>query len=264
MKINKNKLNKIIFSKFIKENFDFSIYEIKLKYLHSIKVANLCLKLSKKLGLDQDLAYSIGLLHDYARFLQFSQFKTFSDHKSFDHGEMACKLLFELNHIQNFYVDKSFYPVLFLAIYIHNKKNVDKQFIKNYLSTHTCPFTFNQTLLYVHLIRDADKIDILRVITQKDYNMENTLNGITNAIKKEAESFKTPTVKFSKTKLDTMVIQLSFLYFLHFKESQSFINLNKFFKIYKAKYLKILSPTDQEFLVKHIENIKNKLYTNKN
>ena len=62
MKNNKNKLNKIIFSKFVKTNFDFSVYKIKLKYLHSLKVANISLKLSKKLGLDQTLAYTIGLL----------------------------------------------------------------------------------------------------------------------------------------------------------------------------------------------------------
>lgn len=62
MKNNKNKLNKIIFSKFVKTNFDFSVYKIKLKYLHSIKFADICLNLAKKPGLDQTLAYTIDLL----------------------------------------------------------------------------------------------------------------------------------------------------------------------------------------------------------
>ena len=37
LKNNKNKLNKIIFSKFVKENFDVSCCEIKRKYVHSLK-----------------------------------------------------------------------------------------------------------------------------------------------------------------------------------------------------------------------------------
>ena len=263
MKNNKNKLNKIIFSKFVKTNFDFSVYKIKLKHLHSLKVANISLKLSKKLGLDQTLAYTIGLLHDYARFLQFTEYKTFSDFTSFDHGEMACKLLFEENQIENFNVDKNFYPVLYVAIYLHNKKDVDLKFIKNYLKGHPCSMPFEEVLKFVHLIRDADKIDILRVITEKDFQIENTLDGITPTLKKEVEKFKPPSKKYSKTKLDTMVIQLSFLYSLHFKESQRFINLKKFLKIYLAKYLKILNLKDQTFLLEHIQRIKSFLKNKK-
>lgn len=261
LKNNKNKLNKIIFSKFVKENFDFSIYKIKLKYIHSLKVADICLKLSKKLGLNENLSYTLGLLHDYARFLQFTEFKTFSDFKSFDHGLMACKLLFKENQIANFEIDKDFEPVLYVAIYLHNKKDVDMQFIKNHLEQHPCSFTFEEVIQYIHLIRDADKIDILRVITEKDFQIENTLDGITPSIKKEVENFKTPTKKNSKTKLDSLVIDLSFLYHLHFKESQTFINLNKFVKVFLAKYLKILNHKDQAFLLEHIQRIKSYLKT---
>ena len=253
---NKNKLNKIVFSKFVKENFDFSIYKIKLKYIHSLKVANICLKLSQKLGLNKNLSYALGLLHDYARFLQFTKYKTFSDFKSFDHGEMACKLLFEENQIANFDIEQSLYPVLYVAIYLHNKKDVDLKFIKNHLENHPCPMPFEEVLKYVLLVRDADKIDILRVVTEKDFQIENTLDGITPSIKKEIQSYKSPTIKNSKTKLDTLVIQLSFLYNLYFKESQKFLSLNKFLKVYLEKYLKILNPTDQAFLIKHIEDIK--------
>lgn len=256
LKNNKNKLNKIIFSKFVKENFDFSCCEIKRKYIHSLKVANICLKLSKKLGLNKNLSYAIGLLHDYARFLQFTEYKTFSDFTSFDHGEMACKLLFEENQIANFDIEQSLYPVLYVAIYLHNKKDVDLKFIKNYLEGHPCPMPFEEVLKYVHLIRDADKIDILRVIIEKNFQIDNTLNGITPSLKKEIQSYKSPTIKNSKTKLDTMVIQLSFLYNLYFKESQKFITLNKFLKVYLSKYLKTLNSTDQAFLLKHIEDIK--------
>ena len=122
---------------------------------------------------------------------------------------------------------------------------------------------FEEVLKFVHLIRDADKIDILRVITEKNYQIENTLDGITPSIKKEAESLATPTVKCTKTKLDTMVVQLSFLYSLHFKESQRFINLKKFLKIYLAKYLKILNLKDQIFLLEHIQRIKSFLKNKK-
>lgn len=255
LKKNKNKINKIIFSKFIKKNFDFFICEIKRKYTHSLKVANICLKLSKQLGLDESLSYTIGLLHDYARFTQYTEHKTFSDLKTFDHGLMACKLLFDENQIANFCVEKKFYPVIYISIFMHNKKNVDKQSVKKYLEQHPCLLSLEETLKYIHLIRDADKIDLLRVITTKNFNIENTLDGISSSIKKEVENFKTPSKKNSKTKLDAMVIHLSFLYNLHFTQSQSFIKLTKFLKAYKAKYLKILNPKDKEFLLQHIHDI---------
>lgn len=251
-----NKLNKIIFSKFVKENFDFSIYEIKLKYIHTFKVAKIAVKLAKKLGLKEDLAFIIGLLHDYARFLQFTEFKTFKDIESFDHGEMACKLLFDENAIENFVIDKDFYPVIYVAIYLHNKKYVDEDFVKTYLEKYPTSLSFKETLNYIHLIRDADKIDILRVITEKDYHLKTPLNGISPTLKDEAINLKTPTSKESKTKLDTIVLFMSFLYCLHFKESQNFIKLNKYLKKVKAKYLKILTPEDQEFFLNHLERIK--------
>ena len=45
------------------------------------------------------LAMTIGLLHDYARFEQWTNHKTYIDSDSIDHGDLAVKILFDDNEI---------------------------------------------------------------------------------------------------------------------------------------------------------------------
>lgn len=43
---------------------------------------------------DIELATIAGLLHDYARFEQWTKYHTHDDSKSVDHGDLAVKILF--------------------------------------------------------------------------------------------------------------------------------------------------------------------------
>ena len=71
---------------------------------------------AKYLGLnnkDITLASFIGLLHDYARFEQWTKYKTYSDKDSIDHGDLAVKRLFEDNEIINYDLDVNDYEIVY-------------------------------------------------------------------------------------------------------------------------------------------------------
>ena len=58
------------------ENYDIEETAIKRKYYHSLRVMDLSILIAKYLGLnnkDITLASFIGLLHDYARFEQWTK-----------------------------------------------------------------------------------------------------------------------------------------------------------------------------------------------
>ena len=66
--------------------------------------------------IDIEMAIIIGLLHDYARFEQWTRYKTYSDIKSVDHGDLAIQMLFDNNEIENYYLNKENYDEIYDAI----------------------------------------------------------------------------------------------------------------------------------------------------
>ena len=85
--------------------FDMNIEMIKYKFNHSYRVVHQAEMIAHDENLSEEdmyLASLIALLHDYARFEQWSKYETFNDAKSFDHGDYAAKLLFDEGHIKKF------------------------------------------------------------------------------------------------------------------------------------------------------------------
>lgn len=132
--------------------YDFNEKMIEYKYNHSYRVTHQAEEIARDLELesdDKDLASLIGLLHDIARFRQWSEYKTFSDSDSIDHGDDAVKILFEENEIKKYIAKKEEYDIIKTAIKNHNKCFVDFKSMNKREELHT------------KIIRDADKIDIL-------------------------------------------------------------------------------------------------------
>lgn len=133
------------------KNYDSSNFQIKRKISHSLRVMELCTQIAKSLNLSDeqiDIATLIGLLHDIARFEQFTKFKTFNDSKSFDHGNFGVEILKKNNYIRKFIEDDKYDDIIFKAIQNHNKFRVDDSLSE-------------QELIFANIIRDADKIDII-------------------------------------------------------------------------------------------------------
>lgn len=135
------------------EDFDHTDGKIKLKLDHTYRVASICDRLADSLGLEgeeKDLAWTLGMLHDIGRFKQVREYGTFLDAQSIDHALCSVMVLFEDGLLRKYLDETKYDSILFTAIRHHNvyrlPENLDEK-----------------TLLFCNLLRDADKIDILKV-----------------------------------------------------------------------------------------------------
>ena len=125
---------------------------ILIKEKHTGYVTSNCVELAKFLKLsthDTELAEIIGLFHDVGRFRQYSIYKTFNDADSEDHANLALKVIDELEFFKE--LSAPDYELVKFAIQNHNKKTV-------------APTDDERKILFAKLIRDADKLDIYRVL----------------------------------------------------------------------------------------------------
>ena len=195
----------LIFTNFVKENYDLEDELIELKYNHTKRVANLMILIASKMNLSTReiiLAYLIGLFHDLGRFEQVNREHKFTN-LHFDHGAYSNKILFNDNLINKFEVSSNLYLLIRKAVYFHNKKDIPSN-LDEYEA------------LFVKMIRDADKIDIIRV-------MSNSCQEFSVAPKNELMdkylSGDTLDLKLINNKSEKALLHLSFMKDLSFAES---------------------------------------------
>lgn len=98
---------------------------------------------------EQRLAQAAGWLHDIGRFSQFAEFGTFSDVASVDHGARGAAVLQESGWLSEIPSDEA--KALVTAVRYHNRRSIP-------------PDVRGPCLAHLKLIRDADKLDILRFV----------------------------------------------------------------------------------------------------
>ena len=198
------------------ENYDMNDSMIKLKYYHSFRVMELCREIAEVEGLnleDTYLAMVIGLLHDYARFEQWSKYKTSSDINSVDHGDLACELLFDNNEIDKFNIDNKYYNVIYEAIKYHNKYSYPK-------------VSDDRTKYFCKLIKDADKLDILYLCSYGDIPLPTDNSEISDKILADFNKKKLLNKKDSKNINDEILIKLALIFDLNFEYSFEYVKNN--------------------------------------
>ena len=140
--------------------FDMNEKAIERKYYHSLRVMSIAYDIAKHNNFDTsdiEISTIVGLLHDYARFPQWTKYKTYSDINSEDHADWAVKLLFDEGAIKNFTYETKYYDEIYDAIKYHNK-----YIVPDFLSKHN--------IRILNVIRDADKLDIFYLYaTKKTY-----------------------------------------------------------------------------------------------
>ena len=125
---------------------------IRLKEIHTGYVTANARALAKHLGCDAHdvaLAEIIGLFHDVGRFRQYAVYQTFNDALSEDHAELGLKVLTEIELLDR--LDPQDAEIVRFAIKYHNKKEI-------------VPTDDRRKTFFAKLIRDADKLDIYRVL----------------------------------------------------------------------------------------------------
>ena len=98
---------------------------------------------------DTALAEIIGLFHDVGRFRQYAVYRTFNDAQSEDHAELGLKVLAEQTFMQR--LSPADADIVRFAVKYHNKKEI-------------APTEDPRKRFFAQLIRDADKLDIYRVL----------------------------------------------------------------------------------------------------
>jgi putative nucleotidyltransferase with HDIG domain len=138
---------------------------IDLKEEHTMRVCKEISTIGKQLGLNDDelrMAEIIALLHDVGRFEQYARYKTFMDRKSENHAELGIKILEKFGVLESF--DDNMKNIILRAIRYHNRSLLPLE------ETGLC-------LFYAKLIRDADKLDIWKVVTDYYYRKDSKKNG---------------------------------------------------------------------------------------
>jgi len=207
-------------------HFNLNDSGIKLKYEHSLRVADISKQIASNLGWDLEdvkLATKIGLLHDIGRMQEWKIFKSYAAN-DFDHGDLGVEILKKDNYYKKFEIDEKDKQTIFDAVYHHNKydvpEEVDNKFIK--------------------LIRDADKVDIFHIYACTDYQAGLGGDDIHPKVKEEFEKGELINgVKNIKTFGDHILRTLAFIYDVNYDYS-----------------LKIIK--DEKYIDKFYQNLENK------
>lgn len=127
---------------------------ITIKQEHTHQVCLNAVRMAEELGLDlrkTRLSDAIALLHDVGRFSQYEQYRTFDDSISVNHAVLGTRVLSEHNVLAC--LPKHDQDIIVRSIMLHN--------------VFTLPGGLDENqLFFARLIRDADKLDILRVVIQ--------------------------------------------------------------------------------------------------
>ena len=190
------------FEEFVYNNFDFNEGAIRRKYYHSKRVSTISKKIAENLSWpleDVKLATQIGLLHDIGRFDEWTTYKCFN--KNMDHGSYGAYLLNKEENTLRFNIKESEKQKLLDAIYYHNKLKLPASLKNN---------------KFCKLIRDADKLDIIYQLSQREIVMENNTHVISKEVFKEFNKGVTITNKYVKTYADKVLSILALVYDINY------------------------------------------------
>ncbi len=203
-----------------------------IKKEHSVRVAYNAIHLATKTGIediDNEVVFVAGIYHDTGRFDQFFKHNTFDDDNSLDHGDYSAEILKEQGFISGMEPDKQ--DLIYKIIQLHNKFELPRK-----LS--------DRELFYAKLLRDADKLDIYKVLT--DYYSDTSQDPnhtltwelpkgiyVSPEVARDVLAEKLVLKGKVKSEVDLKVLQLSWVYDMHFKTSFEILLHNRYLeKIY--------------------------------
>lgn len=127
---------------------------IKLKIAHTKNVMKNCRAIALNENLSPDnifIAELCGLFHDVGRFEQFTRFNTFRDDDSLYHGQLGVEVLEKEGFLSELSIKTQ--ELIKIAVYNHGLIRIPDD-------------TIDQKLYFSKLVRDADKIDIFRIVAK--------------------------------------------------------------------------------------------------
>lgn len=245
------------FIKFV-DSYDLTCEMIDLKKYHSLRVMEISTQIAKEENFTEEeieVSTLIGLLHDIARFKQYTEYKTFKDIDSFDHGNVGVEILEQHNFLRKFIKTDKYDEIIKLAIKNHNKFAIEKGLTE-------------EQNKFCKLIRDADKIDILFIATGIlwKHEREQMENSILNPNIKENLNNE-QLIKQSKYKkiqyADSIIKMFGYMFDVNYKSSFKIIkneqyidkiaNRFKFKDEYTQKEILDAGEQIKQYIAKKIE-----------
>jgi len=127
---------------------------IALKEEHTRNVCVNIREIARQLSFDQEgtlLAETVALFHDVGRFPQYAKYKTFNDKISINHGLLGANTLIDGN---------------MLAPLSGEEKDRVLHAVKFHNAFALPDLRDSETILFLKLVRDADKLDIWRIFVE--------------------------------------------------------------------------------------------------
>ena len=189
------------------KTFDLKDPKIMEKFHHSYRVMEFAEAIGNSINLNEEDMHIVkiaALFHDIARFEQWTQYETYIDSKSFDHGDMEYKILKE-KFIDKLGLTENEQEIVLKAVKNHNKFKVEDN-------------VTDKELLICNIIRDADKLDIMKeqgFIKQEYKVKEEILNDLKNH-----NMIKNNLID---NEMDALCRLISFIFDLNFKYSFEYL-----------------------------------------
>ncbi len=228
---------------------------IDLKEEHSRRVCEEILDVGQSLRLSGDdlhLAEITALFHDIGRFEQYARYGTFSDLVSEDHAMLGVRVLRKNQVLDS--LDPQTHELILRTVSYHNRATLPEE------ETEKC-------LFFTKLLRDADKLDIWRVVTDYYREDDGVRNGtielglpdtpeISDDVCADLLAGRTIRTTSLKTLNDFKVLQMSWVFDVNFQRTFQLVRERRYLDMIREalpqtqKVSKIFSVV-QTYLEKH-------------
>jgi len=212
------------------ENYDLEVERIKGKQTHSLRVMKISKQIAENLELSQEqieVATLIGLLHDVARFEQFTQYGTYEDLESFDHGDFGAEIL--KKDIRKYIETDGYDDIIIKAVKNHNKYKIAEGLTE-------------KERLFAEIVRDADKIDIFYESVEMFWNgieQEVEESKISEDVIEQFNNLCQTKRKKQESAIDNVMRVITFIFDVNFQPSFQILKqenyINKIINRYNLK-----------------------------
>ncbi len=229
----------------------FVLENIELKAKHTKKVCENILLLAKaeKLGGNESLlAETVALFHDLGRFEQFLKYKTFKDSESENHAVLGVKILNKAGIL--FRLPREESDIILKAVEYHNLMEVPE------IASNS-----PKLLFYSKLIRDADKLDIFRIICENYEEGEECQNPAlelylpdtpecSEAVIEDIMNNRMAKIKDVCNRNDVKLLRLSWVFDINFPETFALLKETRYLEIIMSSL-----PETEEIrkVIRHLE-----------
>jgi putative nucleotidyltransferase with HDIG domain len=200
---------------------------VALKEGHTYRVCGHCAAVARSLNLSREkqyLAETMGLFHDIGRFEQFEKYRTFNDKASENHAELGARVLRRENILSQ--LNPTEQTIILKGVQFHSMKDVPEN-----ESEAAC--------FFLKILRDADKLDILNVLTNYYNSRDNGSNPaldldlpdtpeISEAVLQDLMEKRCVNLKHVRRINDFKLLQISWVFDVNFDYTLRYIKTHRY------------------------------------